>query len=528
MNRSFPVVVAGAALAFPSVGQQEVPVIGDRQVVTTGLHIADGDPPIVNEPQIIATIVDDEWVFIAMWQVGDVPGFGQIEDPVRLEYKVGSINQTTGDILWGPEQTIDLPSNGLGARDPAITVFDDDPILLGEIGDRLAAAGVFLNQSAESFPYVVRTPENSTDFTQLTGFDTAADVEAAFVRLQQLSPDEFDELKSKNDLYLFARALDDGSNGIVTGQLIQRFSSSGGAAWTPWAGMVDVFNNNEPILGFPSQPAGFEAGRGLVAYMDDQATKIGAMNGLWDGGTSRIEFIQSSLNITPNIVLGNEPDYFAASRNYLAGDFEIGPFTDLAIGRGPQGQWYSYIVYHDLAGSPQGNDGDFNVYLMRGEWDGVNEEWIWPTQGWPKKINSDNLGVKSDQFMPTVCVDADDRVHIAWYDTRHHLKNPGQDVTIALYYAYSEDGGDTFTQFMVDQEAIKTGYLNNPNTIGDRIDIVPRLTSDSTKGVVIVYTGTAHPRQQPPIGIESFGGGFETPQDDELIWSQRIDWVILP
>lgn len=541
-NRCFLSAVLALVAAGPVIAQQEVPVPGPRQVVTGGPHVGHGNPPVVNEPNLIMHIaydpVEDRDVLflICMWQVGEIPTGNLTEDPVRLEYSVGSIYRDpggnhvpeNGDITWGQPMVVLMPEGALDARDPAMTVFDDDFPAIGQLGDRIAAAGVFTNDSAdfESIPYVARTIEDSTFFTII---DSLIGVEAAYLRFAQLSPQQGGGASLNDDLYLFGRALEDNLTGIVRGQLVMRYSNLGGDGWAPWVGIVDVNNGNTPIFGVPGQPVGFAAGRGLVSYMDDQAMTIGTLTGEWEVSDSRIVFTESALEIEANMELGSEPTYFAASKNYLAGDFEIGPFTDLAIGMGAGGVWHAYLAYHDLAGEPSGGDGDFNVYLMRGEWDPINEEWIWPTaqEGWPKKVNLDNAGVRSDQFMPAVCVDGDDRVHLVWYDTRHDLKSPGQDVRIGLYYAYSEDFGQTFSEIMLDDDLIRTEYLSNPNSLGDRIDIVARTSLDLRKGVVATYMGTQHPLiyEIEPQGLIFNPGPPVQPQSDELIYSKRIDWI---
>ncbi len=177
-----------------------------------------------------------------------------------------------------------------------------------------------------------------------------------------------------------------------------------------------------------------------------------------------------------------------------------------------------YLVFNDLYDEPFQDpvDGDVDVYLLRST-DG-GENWL-PRQ----RINKDRLyepndpdwedHVLFDQFMPEINVDSAGRVHIIWYDTRkdHPAADYPYPFDIELYYAWSTDNGQTFTEELVGK-AIDTADLLAPGFIGD----YNALTSAGNL-VIPVYMGTRDPEAIPPW--QAPGG---PKQLDETIFSNRI------
>lgn len=143
-----------------------------------------------------------------------------------------------------------------------------------------------------------------------------------------------------------------------------------------------------------------------------------------------------------------------------------------------------YVVYNDFVTAPENpnDDGDVDVYLIRGEYNHENEEWEWSGR---IRINDDDPDVQHDQFFPTIAVDEIGDLHVAWFDTRNDPQDPGQDVAIPLYYAISTGGGQSFTNYEVDEVAIDTTELWDSVFIGDYI----RMTV-CDDAVVIVYNAT--------------------------------------
>ncbi len=88
-----------------------------------------------------------------------------------------------------------------------------------------------------------------------------------------------------------------------------------------------------------------------------------------------------------------------------------------------------YAVFSD---SRLGAD-QLDVFFSKSTDQGVN--WISPV-----KINDTPSGDTTLQFYPWMAVDPDDRIHVVWHDTRE-----GSRYEIAQYYAYSTDGGSTWS-----------------------------------------------------------------------------------
>jgi hypothetical protein len=95
-----------------------------------------------------------------------------------------------------------------------------------------------------------------------------------------------------------------------------------------------------------------------------------------------------------------------------AGSFFI--LMTTAISADPTNSNNIYILYHDLA-SFGGGDQDLNIYLQKSTTGG--EFWLQT----PTKVCGDSSDVKSDQYMPKLCVDSRGWLHAIWYDTRHSL-----------------------------------------------------------------------------------------------------------
>jgi|GEM_PF-1353992 len=90
------------------------------------------------------------------------------------------------------------------------------------------------------------------------------------------------------------------------------------------------------------------------------------------------------------------------------------------------------ILYVVFASSDLGS-AQLDVFFSRSTDEGAN----WMT---PIKINDTPAGDTTLQFYPWLAVDPQDRLHVVWHDTRQ-----GSRYDIAQYYAYSTDGGLTWS-----------------------------------------------------------------------------------
>jgi len=286
---------------------------------------------------------------------------------------------------------------------------------------------------------------------------------------------------------------------------------------TDWDGSTDwqaLYDDTDPIKGFPSSPQfGDQAVEPFVtfSYMDLNASYLRAAGAeLQDIGAP--DFGDLGLDLDPMLSATGSDTFFTIAEPLLAGDFQIGPFTSLAMNTEAT---RIYIVLHDLVSAPSGGKAQFRVYLVRGEWNETNEEFDRTNR---IAIDDDVTHEGADQFMPVVAisqVDEIERIHVAWYDTRNDLQDDGEEVLIGLYSAWSDDDGDSFTSIELDDEAISTQHLSNPKFLGDYIPITPSVVDDR---LVIVYMGTSHPREQDP---PHSGPGLS--QSNEAIYSWEIE-----
>lgn len=99
------------------------------------------------------------------------------------------------------------------------------------------------------------------------------------------------------------------------------------------------------------------------------------------------------------------------------------------------------------------------------------------------RVNDDPTNNDACQWMPSMTVAPNGRIDVVWYDTRD---DPGNLPESRLYYAYSEDGGDTWSpnKLMSESFATTVGYPSQTK-IGDYI----QSKSDADRAHV-VYSAT--------------------------------------
>jgi len=469
----------------------------------------------VQETAVAGSSVDGVPYLMAVWQIQDPPGTEEIESPVKLHYAIGSFHPTTGALSWTEIDDVPQPEDHV-TLDPAVAGLLGYNIL-GPASGGFVGAGVAVNASDIPSAFIALTDLGDTEFVPFENgfhFDCCESCsEDAIVRNTRLGSGVRNSQQTQVPVScLLARSVDELEECAERHQIMARVSEDDWASASEWEPLVFEF---EPIKGFPSSPR--LGGQGLpsllmFSYMDIDASNLSVVVG------SSVHFQTGSVedvgpNADPVLAVGGSDTYFTVAEPLLAGDFQIGPFTSLAVNDDAS---CIYVVYHDLVSAPSGGKAQFRVYLVRGDWDEQNEEYDWTSR---IAIDADVTHEGADQFMPVVAFSKDnevERVHVAWYDTRNDLEDDGEDVLISLYYAYSDDNGDTFTSIELDDQAISTEHLSNPKFIGDYISITPSLVDDR---LVIVYMGTSHPTEQEPE--ESFGGPGLS-QSNEAIYSWEI------
>lgn len=191
--------------------------------------------------------------------------------------------------------------------------------------------------------------------------------------------------------------------------------------------------------------------------------------------------------------------------DYIPGEFRVG--HNLQVAADPTDSSVLYVVYHDFVTAPEDpeDDADIDVYLIRGEYNSQSEEWDWSSR---IRVNDDDPDVEQDQFFPTIVVDDYGDLHIAWFDTRNDPQPAAASVEISLFYAFSDDGGQTFTNYEVDEVAIDTFLLQEPDFIGDYIRIT--MSGD----VAVIVSNATGPLPGPFFPLTYV----------EQIHSARIEW----
>lgn len=104
-----------------------------------------------------------------------------------------------------------------------------------------------------------------------------------------------------------------------------------------------------------------------------------------------------------------------------------------------------YLCYHDVVDPNPPAEKDVNVYFHRVTRNPATDRW---TLGTKQKVHSgeplpsENV---TDQWVPSMLVTPDDRIHIYWYDDRLFDQLDGTtDAQVDAYYAWSDDGGTNF------------------------------------------------------------------------------------
>ena len=139
----------------------------------------------------------------------------------------------------------------------------------------------------------------------------------------------------------------------------------------------------------------------------------------------------------------------------------IGPTPRIAIdtSTGPRRGWL-YVCY--AVPSRSGFPPALNIFLQRSTDDGAT----WSSR---VRVNTDPLSSTNDHFTPSMAVNPDGTIAVAYYDRRDDANN----LLVNLYVATSTDGGVTFTDRRVSTQSTDPllAYSRNPLSIADYIGI---------------------------------------------------------
>jgi len=118
------------------------------------------------------------------------------------------------------------------------------------------------------------------------------------------------------------------------------------------------------------------------------------------------------------------------------GDFRVPPLGSIAV---DPNDGTVYAVYFDTTSSV-GDEHNVDLYFTRSSDQGAT----WST---PWVINGDSDPAR-DQFFPWIEADATGRLHLLFFDTRNTVQlDTDPSAFIDAYYAVSDDGGDSWTEF---------------------------------------------------------------------------------
>jgi hypothetical protein len=223
-----------------------------------------------------------------------------------------------------------------------------------------------------------------------------------------------------------------------------------------WGGGLIVLDDDpsQPVTGtFCAQPTVHGDGFLYVAYKADSNT-IRFLKGFDSEdqqGNPTVSFRQ--IRAMGPRILGGVPPLLTDEvnlntgdvRTYVPGDF-IRLQTTPQFAIDPTDQHYMYVVYHDTVEpvpDPPPTDVDVDVLLQRLSVtiDPSDPNVAIGHLGRRIRVNQDNNPERvSDQFTPTLTVDALGRIHVIFYDDRNYEQVDGdEDAKFDVYYAMLEE-----------------------------------------------------------------------------------------
>ncbi len=167
-----------------------------------------------------------------------------------------------------------------------------------------------------------------------------------------------------------------------------------------------------------------------------------------------------------------------------------------------------HACYFDTTVAADGQ-ADVDVYYTRS----FNQGTTWEA---PRVINGDN-DPAGDQFFSWLEVDSAGRVQIVYFDSRNTVQNDNTvDGMFDAYYAVSEDGGDTFSEFRLTPDpwnSADDGIIGSSQFLGDYLGI-------ATGGdrAYPVYIDTSNGRSELYTNVIAFAQACPADFDtDELV-----------
>jgi len=190
-----------------------------------------------------------------------------------------------------------------------------------------------------------------------------------------------------------------------------------------------------------NSPVSLGSGIGFLPRVGPNGELYVAYWDFYDGVKLRRSF-NGGLSFEPAITIATRMDYWETQGgDRFPGRFRTPALSYLAV---DPNSGTLYCLYSDTTGWSGGNR-NVDIYLTRSTDQGSN----WST---PQVVNSD-ADPAGDQFWSWLEVDQQGRLHTCWLDSRHTVQD--DDALHGMfdaYYAISEDGGDTWTEYRLTEE----------------------------------------------------------------------------
>lgn len=193
----------------------------------------------------------------------------------------------------------------------------------------------------------------------------------------------------------------------------------------------------------------------------------------------RVELLRSfdgGLSFDPPLLIAQRMDVWGIDGSRVPGDYRVASLQGLAVD--PR-DGTLYAVYPDTTDLTSGN---FNVDVYFTKSFDRGNTWTVPVI-----LNADALPT-GDQFFPWIEIDRSGRLHVTFYDTRNSAQSDNApQALIDAYYAFSDDGGLSWTERRLTPSAFDTGQDGFGGAfIGDYIGL-----SNAGKRTIPCYMSTA-------------------------------------
>jgi hypothetical protein len=212
-----------------------------------------------------------------------------------------------------------------------------------------------------------------------------------------------------------------------------------------------------------------------------------------------------------------EPGVFNSTfgRYVLKGDIRVNGFPQIAcdLSNGP----YRGRYYINYSANPFGAD-NADIFVTKSTDNGVTWNNLSPT-----RVNDDVT--QNDQWMSDISVDNQGRVWIFWYDSRNDAAN----MLTETYGAVSTDGGETFTNFKISNQAFNPSNVKQSQGtgqayyIGDYHSIAGR-----TITMPFWMDGRSNSLDDYSAYLPDYGISFSKPVDSINVNSTRQNRLRLP